>query len=130
MERRCSASGQDVEGSTWSAADRARRVQRCANSSTSGRHRNLYDLFRCRQAARGYRKIAGQFLAAEALWTPWKSKAAVRRSVHGQLDCRAAGTRPQKLHARLRKSMRSSWRPRRAIFKDIKTVWNATAPAA
>lgn len=136
MERALTAaSGQDVEGIDLvelpiaPAAFAALRKQLDFGETTV----TVYDLFPLSaKLQERYRKIAGQFLAAEALWTLEEQGllSGVPFTVNFDLP-RGWDKDPKKLHARLVEEHALELGERAVqIFKDIKTVWNASAPAA
>jgi hypothetical protein len=136
MERALTAAaGQDVEGIDLvelpiaPAAFAALRRQLDFNENTV----TVYDLFPLSaKLQERYRKIAGQFLAAEALWTLEEQGllSGVPFTVNFDLP-RGWDKDPKKLHARLVEEHALELGDRAVqIFKDIKTVWNASAPAA
>jgi hypothetical protein len=92
----------------------------------------VYDLFPLSaKLEERYRKIAGQFLAAEALWTLEEQGllSGVPFTVNFDLP-RGWDKDPKKLHARLVEEHALELGDRAVqIFKDIKTTWNASAPA-
>jgi hypothetical protein len=92
----------------------------------------VYDLFPLSaKLQERYRKIAGQFLAAEALWTLEEQGllSGVPFTVNFDLP-RGWDKDPNKLHARLVEEHALELGEQAVqVFKDIKTVWNASAPA-
>jgi hypothetical protein len=92
----------------------------------------LYDLFPLSsKLEERYRKIAGQFLAAEALWTLEEQGllSGVPFTVNFDLP-RGWDKDPKKLHARLVEEHALELGERAVqIFKEIKAAWNAAAPA-
>jgi hypothetical protein len=92
----------------------------------------VYDLFPLSsKLEERYRKIAGQFLAAEALWTLEEQGllSGVPFTVNFDLP-RGWDKDPKKLHARLVEERALELGERAVqIFKDIKTAWNASAAA-
>jgi hypothetical protein len=136
MERALNAAtGQDVEGIDLvelpiaPAAFAALRKQLNFAENTV----TVYDLFPLSaKLQERYRKIAGQFLAAEALWTLEEQGllSGVPFTVNFDLP-RGWDKDPKKLHARLVEEHALELGDRAVqIFKDIKTAWNASAPAA
>lgn len=93
----------------------------------------LYDLFPLSAQLRGeYRKIAGQFLAAEALWTLEEQGllSGVPFTVNFDLP-RGWDKDPKKLHARLvEEHALDLGEGAIDVFKDIKTAWDASSPPA
>jgi hypothetical protein len=93
----------------------------------------VYDLFPLSaKLEERYRNIAGQFLAAEALWTLEEQGllSGVPFTVNFELP-RGWDKDPKKLHARLVEEHALELGDHAVqIFKDIKTAWNAAAPAA
>jgi hypothetical protein len=93
----------------------------------------VYDLFPLSaKLAERYRKIAGQFLAAEALWTLEEQGllSGVPFTVNFDLP-RGWDKDPKKLHARLVEERALDLGEHAVqVFKDIKTAWNSSAPQA
>jgi hypothetical protein len=93
----------------------------------------LYDLFPLSaQLREEYRKIAGQFLAAEALWTLEEQGllSGVPFTVNFDVP-RGWDKDPKKLHARLVEERALELGDGAVrVFKDIKTAWDSTTPAA
>jgi hypothetical protein len=134
MERALSAAaGQDTEGVDLvelpiaPAAFAALRKHLGFNDGTV----TVYDLFPLSSKLQErYRKIAGQFLAAEALWTLEEQGllSGVPFTVNFELP-RGWDKDPKKLHARLVEEHALELGERAVqTFKDIKTAWNASAP--
>ncbi|HEX4352263.1 MAG TPA: hypothetical protein VHZ95_05100 [Polyangiales bacterium] len=135
MERALNAtSGQDVEGVDLvelpiaPAAFAALRKQLNFNDNTV----TVYDLFPLSSKLQErYRKIAGQFLAAEALWTLEEQGllSGVPFTVNFDLP-RGWDKDPKKLHARLVEEHALELGDRAVqTFKEIKNAWNASTPA-
>ncbi|HEY2733354.1 MAG TPA: hypothetical protein VGI70_05180 [Polyangiales bacterium] len=135
MERALTAaSGQDVEGVDLvelpiaPAAFAALRKQLNFQENTV----TVYDLFPLSSKLQErYRKIAGQFLAAEALWTLEEQGllSGVPFTVNFDLP-RGWDKDPKKLHARLVEEHALELGERAVqTFKDIKNAWNASVPA-
>ena len=136
MERALTASaGQDTEGIDLvelpiaPAAFAALRKHLGFNDATV----TVYDLFPLSSKLEPrYRTIAGQFLAAEALWTLEEQGllSGVPFTVNFDLP-RGWDKDPKKLHARLVEEHALELGDRAVqIFKEIKTAWNASATAA
>jgi hypothetical protein len=92
----------------------------------------VYDLFPLSaKLQERYRKIAGQFLAAEALWTLEEQGllSGVPFTVNFELP-RGWDKDPKKLHARLVEEHALELGEQAVhVFKDIKTAWNTSTPA-
>jgi len=93
----------------------------------------VYDLFPLSsKLEERYRQIAGQFLAAEALWTLEEQGllSGVPFTVNFDLP-RGWDKDPKKLHARLVEEHALDLGENAVqVFKDIKTAWNNSTPAA
>ena len=93
----------------------------------------VYDLFPLSsKLEERYRHIAGQFLAAEALWTLEEQGllSGVPFTVNFELP-RGWDKDPKKLHARLVEEHALDLGERAVqVFKDIKNAWNASTPVA
>jgi hypothetical protein len=93
----------------------------------------MYDLFPLSaKLQERYRKIAGQFLAAEALWTLEEQGllSGVPFTVNFDLP-RGWDKDPKKLHARLVEEHALELGDHAVhVFKNIKLAWNASAPPA
>jgi len=93
----------------------------------------VYDLFPLSaKLQERYRNIAGQFLAAEALWTLEEQGllSGVPFTVNFELP-HGWDKDPKKLHARLVEEHALELGERAVqIFKEIKNAWNASAPPA
>jgi hypothetical protein len=93
----------------------------------------MYDLFPLSaKLQERYRKIAGQFLAAEALWTLEEQGllSGVPFTVNFDLP-RGWDKDPKKLHARLVEEHALELGDHAVqVFKDIKVAWNASAPSS
>jgi hypothetical protein len=93
----------------------------------------VYDLFPLSsKLEERYREIAGQFLAAEALWTLEEQGllSGVPFTVNFDLP-RGWDKDPKKLHARLVEEHALDLGENAVqVFKDIKTAWNSSTPVA
>jgi hypothetical protein len=93
----------------------------------------VYDLFPLSgKLEERYRHIAGQFLAAEALWTLEEQGmlSGVPFTVNFDLP-HGWDKDPKRLHARLVEEHALDLGERAVqVFKDIKTAWNASVPDA
>lgn len=92
----------------------------------------VYDLFPLSaKLEEKYRHIAGQFLAAEALWTLEEQGLLSGVPFTVNFDLPAGWDKdPKKLHARLVEEHALDLGEHAVqVFKDIKTAWNNSAPA-